>query len=188
LPATILLTSSEHGEEQMPALLLKLIPFRDYAYAALFVAAVVWYNVHVHNLNVAYAAKQETALTSAIAAANTKADAAAKTKLDKLTADYNAAIVTIGENYAKAMQSADAAHDADTKRLQLRAASASGGASNTGVGSAAAQASAADAGTISARALGVVPAERALDLADALRADDAALVQCYADRDSLTGK
>lgn len=170
----------------MWAAVLKLIPFRDYAYAAVVVAALVWYNVHVHNLEVAYSAKQETALTNAIASANTKADAAATAKINKMTADYDAAIVKIGENYAKAMQSADAAHDADVKRLQLRATSS--GASNTGVDSTAVEASAADAGTISTRALGVVPAERALDLADALRADDAALVQCYADRDSLTGK
>jgi hypothetical protein len=172
----------------MPALLLKLIPFRDYAYAALFAAAVIWYNVHVHNLEVTYAAKQTTAITAAVASANTKADAAATAKIDKLNADYAAAIVNNGVNYAKAIRLADAAHDADVKRLQLLAAAAGGGTSNTGMGSAATQASAADAGTISARALGVVPAERALDLADALRADDAALVQCYADRDSLTGK
>ncbi len=165
----------------MPDLLAR-IPFRYWLYGGLLAILAIM-GIHEYQEIEAKGAAREAA---AVQAASAKADAAAKAAIAKLTADYSAALVTVGEIYAKAMQSADAAHSADLKRLQQRAAGS--GAPNTAVGDSTSAASAADAGAISARALGSVPAERALDLADALRVDDAALTQCYADRDSLTGK
>lgn len=162
--------------------LFELIPGKVWLYAAIAVVLLAFGIHEYRNIEAKGAAKE----TAAVLVANTKADAAADAKIKKLTADYNTAIVNIGATYAKAMQSADTAHTSDLERLQQRAGS--GQPSNSAVGSSTAGASAADARTLSTRSLGVVPAERALDLADALRADDAALVQCYADRDSLTGK
>lgn len=162
--------------------LLALVPTKDWLYAGLFVILLA-FSAHEYRAIEAKGAQQEQA---AVLAASVKTQAAAKAVNDKLTAEYSAAVVTVGENYAKAMQSADAAHGADIQRLQQRAAADhSGGAS---VGGAPASGTAAYAGSSGASALGTVPAQRAVDLADALRADDAALTQCYAERDSLTGK
>jgi len=162
--------------------LLALIPLKDWFYAGL-IALLLIFGIHEYQDIEAKGAAHEQA---AVLAASAKADATAKAQIAKVTADYSAAIVTVGENYAKAIQSADAAHSADLQRLQQRAASGNG--TNTSVGSTGSASATANAGTARALALGSVPAERALDLADALRADDAALIQCYAERDSLTGK
>jgi hypothetical protein len=166
----------------MPALLLKLIPFRDYVYAALAIAALI-FGVHEYRAIEAKGAAHEIA---AVQAASVKAQAAAKAANDKLTADYSAALVTVGENYAKAIQDNDTAHSADLKRLQQRAAG--GDRADAAVGSASPATATAGGGNQGAAGLGKVPADLALELADALRQDDAALQQCYADRDSLTGK
>ena len=166
----------------MPALLLKLIPFRDYVYAGIAIVATI-FCVHEYHVIEAKGAAHETA---AVMAASAKTTAAAKVANDKLTADYSTAVVNIGKTYAKAMQDSDAAHAADTQRLRILATSHSG--ANTSVDSTASTSASTDTGASGAVALGVVPADRALDLASALRADDAALTQCYADRDSLTGK
>lgn len=165
----------------MPAL-LALIPLKDWLYAGLIAFLIIFGVVQYHDIE-AKGAAHEAATVQAL---SVKTDAAAKEKNDKLTADYSAAVVTVGVTYAKAMQTADAAHAADVQRLQHFAAANHG--ASPGVGGTAGSGAAADAGTGSALALGVVPAERAVDLADALRADDAALTQCYADRDALTGK
>lgn len=159
--------------------LLELVPLKDWLYAGLLVL-VIAFSVHEYRDIEAKGAAKETA---AVQMASAAVQAQAKKTNDKLTADYSAAVVTVGENYAKAMQSADAAHDADLKLLQRRAAS-SGGSGNTAVGGASGAAATAGAGDEGFSGLGSV----ALELATALRADDAALTQCYADRDSLTGK
>ena len=163
--------------------LLGLIPFKYWLYAGLLAVAGIFAIHEYQDIEEKGAAKEQ----AAVLAESAKTQAAVKAANDKLSADYSAAIVTVGENYAKAMQSADTAHAADVQRLQQRA-SAVGHSAGTSMDSAAAPVAAGNAGSASTTALGTVPAERALDLADALRGDDAALTQCYADRDSLTGK
>lgn len=163
--------------------LLALIPTKDWLYAGLFVILLA-FGAHEYRAIEAKGALQETA---AVQVASAKAEATAKAKNDKLTADYSAAVVTVGETYAKAMDANDAANAADLKRLQ-RSAQTSGSGSHGTVGGAASSAPASDAGTEGAGGVGSVPGQLALDLVFAVRADDSALTQCYADRDSLTGK
>jgi hypothetical protein len=159
--------------------LLELIPLKDWLYAGLLII-VIAFSVHEYREIEAKGAAKEAAAVQAVSSA---VQAQAKKTNDKLTADYSAAVVTVGENYAKSMQSAATAHDADLKLLQRRAAS-SGGSGNSAVAGAAGTAAPSGAGNEGFSGLGGV----ALELATALRADDAALAQCYADRDSLTGK
>ena len=160
----------------MFAILSKLIPVRDYFYAAAVVAAVVWYNIHVHNLEVGYA-KQKT---DAIVAAVSQAQSAAKKIADQKEKQYAIARAQVEEQHAKDIQAADATHAADLERVRqltakIRSGSVPSGPSGPGTG--------ADAGAISAAALG-----SAAELADALRHDDASLQQCWGERDALTGK
>ncbi len=166
----------------MLALLSKLIPFRDYAYAALAASAVVWYNVHIHNLEVAHDAKQN----AAIAAETRKVTDAANAKMAQTVADYEAANEQEEANYAITVKADIDQHNLDVQRL--RDATAAKGDSSAVLGSAPSSAPAASGGDQSLTGLGSVPANLALEQADAVRQDDAALAKCYADRDSLTGK
>jgi hypothetical protein len=171
----------------MIAALLKLVPFRDYAYAALGIAAVVWYNVHVHGLEVGYAAKQVTAVNAAYADASAKALSAAKKLLDAKDAQHAQDVAQIQEKANEDAKNSAAAHAADLQRLRQLAAqgnrqpnavlpSAGGGSAPSGQG---------DTG---AEGLGLVPAELGAELADALRTTRDQRDLCYADRDALTGK
>lgn len=166
----------------MLAILSKLVPFRDYVYAALAIAAVTFYNVHVHDLEVAYGAKQKAAVEQAYAAASAQALSAAKKVADAKEAQYTIQLSQVEENYETALKSADAQHAADLARVRQLTAQGNSDANavlhstdGTGTGS--------DGGPSRAAALGA-----AVDLADALRRDDAQLTQCWHDRDALTGK
>lgn len=163
--------------------LLELIPIKDWFYAGLFVILLAFGAHEYHAIEAKGAAKE----TVAVQVASDAVKAAAKKKDDQLTADYSTALVNTGVTYAKAMQSADAAHADDVQRLQRRAASSGSGAHGT-VGSATGPGTPPNEGSSSAGGLGWVPGSLGLELADALRADDAALIKCYADRDDLTGK
>jgi hypothetical protein len=173
----------------MPALLLKLIPFRDYVYAAIAAAVLIWYNVHVHNLEVAYAAKQVSAVTTAVAKATAKDQATAAALVASLNKQHDTDVAQVQANYEAQIKQDSADHAADLNRLrQLAAKSGGSGNSNSVLESASSSAPAADGGNQSAGGLGSVPGGLSLELADALRADDSALNMCYADRDSLIGK
>lgn len=170
----------------MPAWILKLMPWRDWAYAAIAAVALVAYNVHVHNL-IVKAKAQEIA---AVAAASGKVKAAALVEMQRQTDDYNAKLADTEKTFAQHTQDADAAHDADLKRLQqlansyrdanraLQGAAGAGGKPDTAQRPPGTD----DMGSLP-RGLGVP-----LRLADALRFDDALLAACRSERDALTGK
>lgn len=166
----------------IPAALLKLIPFRDYAYAALAIAAVVWF-LHHDSVERSLGA---TRVTTAVATATAKANAAAQSKIDQLTATHADDVAKIEDNYESTIRDNDASHASDLQRLRERASRSS----NSGqvLGSARGGETAVTPGAGGAVSLGSVPADIALQLVDALRADDASLMKCYADRDDLTGK
>lgn len=170
----------------MPAWILKLMPWRDWAYLGAAVAAIVFYNVHVHNLVVA----GQKAQVVAIAAASAKVQAAADAEMARVTADYHDKLIATEKTYAQNILDNGAAHAADLKRLQqlansyrdankaLHSALGSEGKPDTGGGAGSAE----GVGQLSEFA------SVSLGLADALRGDDALLTTCRADRDALTGK
>lgn len=168
----------------MPAFLLKLMPFRDYAYAAVVIGLVIFYNVHVHNLEVKYAAAKIQAVTDAVNKASSDLITAAQTREDKMAVDYAAALKQRDEQYAERIQADDAAHAADLQRLRKLADASRQGSGNSALGGAAGPGASADSGGSSLIGLGYVSAELAAALHDAR--DD--LSACYAERDSLTGK
>lgn len=166
----------------MYAALLKLIPFRDYVYAALALAAIVWFLHHDHVERDIGAAR----VTAAVREATAKAEKAAQAKVDKLNAAHADDVAHIEDRYEKAIRANDAAHAADLQRLRDRAASDA--RANKLLGGPASGAAAGEARASGPESLGSVPAELGLEIVDALRADDAALDKCWAERDSLTGK
>lgn len=166
----------------MPAFLLKLIPLRDWLYAGLAVAVLILWIHHNH----VEQAKGAAAVASAVQTATNKANTAAQAKIDKLTADHADDVAQIEDRYENTIRDNDTTHAADLQRLRDRAARDS--STNQVLDSSISGEATSQAGAGGTESLGSVPAERALDLADALRADDAALDKCYADRDSLTGK
>ena len=175
----------------MWTVILKLVPFRDYAYAAAFAALVIWYNVHVHNLEVAYAAQKVNAVTTAVAAATKKDLADAAAKIAALTKQHAQDVAQVEATYENQIKQNTADHTADLDRLRKLAAKNRGsGNGNSAVGSptGSGQTVPASGGDSSVGGLGSIPAGLGLELADALRADDAALTKCWADRDKLTGK
>jgi hypothetical protein len=162
--------------------LSKLIPFRDYVYAAVAIAAVIWYNVHVHRLEVAYAAQQVAAIEAAVDTASRAAQDAARKIADEKEKAYAVQASQVEDTYEKQLQSADAQHARDLDRVrQLTAQVHSNG--DALLPGAAGSASGTNGGPSRADALGI-----GAELADALRRDDAQLQQCWADRDALTGK
>jgi hypothetical protein len=150
--------------------LLALVPLRDWFYGAIAAAAVIFALDLHHKLEVANTIRTESAAAAA----------AAKKTITDNTAAYSAALSTIEAQYAKDTAAASQQHNADLARLRARAAGQTGpvlpGASGTPA--------AGPAGDEGFSGLGSV----ALRLVDALRADDAALNACYADRSALTGK
>jgi hypothetical protein len=173
----------------MIALVTKLVPFRDWLYGGLAVAAVIFWFHHDHVEQL----KGAQAVQTAVAAANAKADAAAKANIAALTKQYQDQATQIQVSYEKQLADASAQHDSDVQRLQQLEAN-SRGAPHTDVGSAPALSTPTPSGPVSAPDVGSVPADLyvradvALGLADALRLDDAQLQACWAERDTLTGK
>lgn len=167
--------------------LAKLVPLKDWLMAAAAVALVVFYNVHVHDLEVAYAAKQVDAVNAAYKRGSDEALRAAKKIADDKEAAYTAREAQTEENYENLIKSNDAAHLADISRLRQRAADSEQRA-NSLLGSAGGAGPAPGSGDQGLGGLGFVSGALALELADALRQDDAALSTCYDERDSLTGK
>lgn len=163
--------------------LLKLIPFRDYLYAAIAIAAVILYNVHVTKLEHSYAADKVHAVEAADAAATKKANDAAEANIATLTSHYEANLKKVNEQYAANTQVTAAANAADISRLRQLAASYQ---HDNAVLRSAVSASAPDGRSdTSTGSLGTVPAELGAELAGALRAERDALVKCYAERDGL---
>lgn len=167
--------------------LFKLVPLKDWAIAAALVALTVFYNVHVHDLEVAYSAKRVAAVNAAYKKGSDEAIAAAKVKMAQQDKQYADDSAQVEENYEKLIQSNDAAHAADAQRLRQRAVDSEQRA-NALLESASRASPTSGSGDQSNSGLGSVPAELTLEIVDALRQDDAALGKCYANRDSLTGK
>jgi hypothetical protein len=167
----------------MWAIVTKFIPPRYLIEAVAVVAAVVFYNVHVHNLEVRYAAKQVAAVRDAVTAASDKLIADAKAREDKQAADYATNLQQVNESYAKQVQASNATHAADLQRLRQLAAASHGGG-DSALGGPAAPGAPADSGRSSLIGLGYVSAELAGALHDAR--DD--LGKCYAERESVAGK
>lgn len=163
----------------MLALLMKLVPFRDFAYAAIAIAAGLWWIHHDHVEQAAGAARVEAAVAAASAAAQKDAEA----KVAAHDNEHAIELAKVKEIYDTAITSAAAQHAADLQRLRDIAARRSNGGGPV-LGSAAPAPSGADPGPPSVGGLGEVAA----GLADALRQDDASLSSCRAERDSLTGK
>lgn len=157
--------------------LAKLLPFRDYLYAAVAIAAVTWYNVHVHNLIRADEHKRD----AAVATETARVEAAAQTHIDELTAAYARDRAQRDAEYEKHIQADASTHAADLQRLRQLAAQGSGGPALAGSTS---TSTPPDTGQPSLIGLGYVSEELAAALHDA-RND---LGACYAERDQLTGK
>lgn len=166
--------------------LLKLLPWRDWVYAAIAVGAIGYYNVHVHNLTTAAVAHELASIQKTSDALKAQAVA----KVAALTADYNRQLTAAQEKYAQDTQAATVAHDADLQRLlQLasayrhadRAVPSSPGTS----GQPSTSARPDSAGSVGSLPQGL---NVSLGLADALRFDDNLLATCRAERDTLTGK
>lgn len=158
--------------------LLKLIPFRDYLYAALAIAGVAYYNIHVHGLIEADRKHEQAAL----AVQSAKALADARTQIDDLNKKHAAEVAA---NEAKHESDLKANSDATAAELQrLRDIAARSSSGRPVVVSATSPSASGDSGDDSLVRLGFVSEE----LASALRDARTDLGACYADRDSLTGK
>jgi len=160
-----------------------LIPFRDYVYAGVAIAAVIFYNVHVHNLEVHYAAKQVAAVKTAVTDASNALIASAAKEMNAQAARYAANLKQVNETYANQSHLDAVNHAADLQRLRQLASAGNGGESRALQGPAG-PGSPTDPGRSSLIGLGYVSAELAGSLRDA-RED---LGKCYAERDSVTGK
>ena len=171
----------------MLAILSKLIPFRDYVYAAIAIAAIIFYNVHVHELNVRYAAHQMQAVEAADKDATDRILRAAKDALDAKDAAYKQALANQEVKHAQDIRSRDDAHAADIARLR-QLANAGNRNGHAEVGSSTGTSTGTGQSSASAGSLGFVPAELGAELADALRTTRDQRDLCYAERDSLTGK
>lgn len=166
----------------MWALFLKAVPFRDYLYAAAAIAAVAWYNVHVHNLEVAYGAKQKAAVVEAVDKASAEAQNAARKLAEAKEQQYTIQLSQVEESYENQLKSADAQHAADLSRVRQLTAQNNRNTDGVLHGAGGAETSG-SCGALCVAALGA-----GASLADALRRDDDALTACYKDRDNLTGK
>lgn len=166
----------------MPLALLKLIPFRDYLYAAIAALAVVWFLHHDHvERDIG-----RTQVTQAVQVASDKLMLVKKAEFDKLTTDHANDVAKVEENYEKVIASNDAAHNTDLQRLRDKAARDR--SSRPVLGSAGSGSAPADAGSEGDSGLGEVSAALGQEVVDALRDDDALLLKCYDERDHLTGK
>lgn len=148
------------------------------AVLALLTAGTIAWQVHDRRER-SIGAQHELA---AVVAASDKAKADAQRQIDSLNTQHAAAVAAIEAQRESDLKDAAAQHDSDTQRLRdYEASRRRVDAALAGTGPAAAPA---DAGPEGVSRLGSV----ALELADALRADDAALTECWRERDSLTGK
>lgn len=166
----------------MFAVLLKLIPFRDYVYAAIAIAAVVFW-VHHNHVEQRVGAQREVA---AVQAATAKVQAAAAATIKQKDSEYASNLAKVQTDHESQLTANADQHNADLQRL--RSSYQSHGGANTAVGSTGGAAPGPATGAQSTGGLGDVPAGLALELADALRHDDAELQACWNERDELTGK
>jgi hypothetical protein len=162
--------------------MLSLLPFRDYLYAALAVVAVVFWFHHDHVLEARGAASELVAVQKTTKTLQAQAQA----QIASLTKQHDADVAKVQATYEQTLASNNAQHNADLKRLRDDYESHS--ASHASLAGTSGATPGPDAGAAGAVTLGNVPAGLTLELADALRADDAQLTSCWADRDSLTGK
>lgn len=143
----------------MPILaVLKLVPLRDWLWAGLAVAGIIFYNVHVHNLEVRYAADKVAAVGAAVTDASDKLVASAAKEMNAQAAAYAANLKKVNETYAQATQASDTAHAADLQRLR-QLASAGNSGSNEPLEGPAGSSSSPDTGRSSLVGLGYVSEE-----------------------------
>jgi hypothetical protein len=155
--------------------LLALIPAKDWFYGAVVATLGVlgwhFYDKYQDAVHTAAALKAES--VTALAAANKQ--------IADLTTTYNANLKTLEDHADAQLQAAAAVHAADASSLRKLATDRGTspvlqGASGTGAEAAA-----------WASLLGRVELISS-NLANALRNDDIAALECYAERDALTGK
>lgn len=169
----------------MPFLaLLKLIPFRDYLWAAALVALITFGLYEHHHL----IAEGEAIKTAEVNKASLEAQAEADARVAQLTADHVDEVASIKEVHEKQHQVDSALHDSDAVRLRqydaYRRAHPPVGSSGAGPG----------ADTVGTDGIGgddirfTSLEQVALRLAAAGRNVKSALVACMADRADLTGK
>lgn len=163
----------------MPLLLTKLLPFRDLLYGGIAIAAVIFWVHHNHVEQAAGAAR----LQRAVAAATVKANAEAAARIKLQTQQTAAVQRQVESTYENALAVAGSQHAADLRRLREYEVRRNGHPNGVLESPAGAPAQA-DAGPQGFDRLGAVSAQ----LAAALREDDASLLQCWTERDSLTGK
>lgn len=155
--------------------LLALIPTKDWFIGAAVAVVVVlcwhWYDKYQDAVNYAATVKAESKV--ALDAANSH--------IADLTTQYATSLAANKVIYENELRAADVQHASDTERLR---------------GAAAARATDAVLSGASGLAAAVAGWTERLNrvegvsgrLADALRKDDAAALECWRDRDSLTGK
>lgn len=163
----------------MPLFLTKLLPFRDILYGGIAIAAVIFWVHHNH----VEQAKGAARIQRAVAAATVKANAQAAARIKLQTQQTAAVQRQVESTYENALAVAGSQHAADLRRLreyEVRRNSHPHGVLES-TPSASAQT---HGGSQSFERMGAVSAQ----LAAALREDDAALLQCWTERDSLTGK
>lgn len=160
-------------------LITKILPFRDWIYVGIAAAAVVWFLHH----DAVERARGAAQVTAAVQVANQKAEKAAAVEIASLNAQHAADVAKVSTVYENALVVASSQHATDLQRLRDYAAYRSSH-SNTVLEGTSGSAPQTDAGAEGPGRLGTTAAE----LADALRQDDAALMACYRERDSLTGK
>lgn len=155
----------------------KIIPYRDILYAGLAVGAVIFW-FHHNSVEQAIGAAR---VQRAVAAATAKADAAAKARIATLTRQTAVAQKQVEVTYENALVVAAHQHAADLRRLHDYEVYRQ----THGVLGRASSAPAQAAGRPGSFA-GL--AQVSIQLANALREDDAATEQCWDERAALTGK
>jgi hypothetical protein len=154
---------------------LALIPFRDWLYGGiiLLVGIFAWHTYSKYNAAVRY---QQVVVAESKATLD-----AARKHITDVTADYDKGLKANEAIYENELASADAQHTLDLKRLRAAAAARAADPVLSGTAGASAEAAA------WTQRLGTLEPISAR-LADALRADDAAVAECRRERDALTGK
>ena len=161
--------------------LLALIPSKDWLYGAA-IAGSGLIGLHFYD-------KYRDAITyqNTVKAESAAAIAAAAKQIAENNAAHIAALAQLEKAHAAEIQANTAAHNADIARLRQLATAGKGkpvlgSPPTTRTDSGTRAGSSLDVGAVSVRS------DVCLDLADALRADDATIKAERAERDSLTGK
>lgn len=161
----------------MWALVSKFLPYRDILYGVIAAAAVAFWFYHNHVEQAKGAARVQAAVTLATA----RAQQAAQARIAALTRENAATQRQVESTYEKALVVATHQRAADVRRLRQYEIYRQ---THRMLGGAASPSAQAHGGPEGFSGLASV----SISLANALREDDAALAECWADRAALTGK